>query len=142
MRIDRRFDNPYRLTQYAKRVITTWVVVVIVAIILMGATHGGLPSRLASHLLAMPGTGCARGGESSRQTVPRCSPQPQVRFGAPAFRFRPSSGVVGAQGRLDAAAWLAAGPILAPGTDWMAVLGPGRPGAGWRAEHQVHPSKT
>jgi hypothetical protein len=47
--------------------------------------------------------------------------------------------MAGAQVRLGTAAWLAARPVLAPGPARMAVLGPGRPGAGWRAEHQVHP---
>jgi hypothetical protein len=49
VRIDRRYNNPYRLTRYAKRLITAWVVVVIVVIVLVNATLGwfAIPAGVA-----------------------------------------------------------------------------------------------
>lgn len=49
VRIDRRYNNPYRLTRYAKRVITTGVVVVIVVIALVNTMRGwfAIPAALA-----------------------------------------------------------------------------------------------
>lgn len=49
VRIDRRYNNPYRLTRYARRVITTWVVVAIAVVVLVNATHGwfAIPAGVA-----------------------------------------------------------------------------------------------
>jgi hypothetical protein len=40
VRIDRRYNNPYRLTRYAKRVISSWGVAMVVVIVLLDVTHG------------------------------------------------------------------------------------------------------
>jgi hypothetical protein len=45
VRIDRRYNNPYRLTRYAKRVISSWGVAMVVVIVLLDVTHGWLPFR-------------------------------------------------------------------------------------------------
>ena len=49
VRIDRRYNNPYRLTRHAKRVITAWVVAGIVTLALVNATHGwfAIPAGVA-----------------------------------------------------------------------------------------------
>jgi hypothetical protein len=64
VRIDRRYNNPYRLTRYAKRVITTWVVVVIVVITLVDTTHGWFAIPAGVTLVGYADTGCAPGGEA------------------------------------------------------------------------------
>jgi HNH endonuclease len=82
VRIDRRYNNPYRLTGYAKRVITTWVVIVIVVIILVDATRGwfAIPAGLA--LAGYAGYRV----RSRRQVLPAGRPpvQPAATFGTPA----------------------------------------------------------
>ena len=54
MRIDRRYNNPYRLTGYAKRVIAAWAVIVVAVIGLTDATHGwfAVPAVLAAAVYA------------------------------------------------------------------------------------------
>src|SRR5271165_6594272 len=49
VRIDRRYSNPYRLTRYAKRVITAWAVAGIATFVLVGETHGwfAIPAAVA-----------------------------------------------------------------------------------------------
>jgi hypothetical protein len=90
VRIDRRYNNPYRLTRYAKRVIATWVVVVIVVIILVNATRGWfvIPAGLAlagyaGYQLRSRRRALLAGG---------LAVQPAARSGAPAFRFNPPPG--------------------------------------------------
>lgn len=87
VRIDRRYNNPYRLTRYAKRVITTWVVVVIVVITLMDTTHGWF---------AIP-TGVALAGYAGYRVrsrrrgllAGRPAAWPAAQFNTPALRFNP-----------------------------------------------------
>ncbi len=90
VRIDRRYNNPYRLTRYAKRVITTWVVVVITLILLMDATHGwfAIPAGVAlagyaGYLLRSRRRPLLTGG---------LAVQPAARSGTPAPRFNPPPG--------------------------------------------------
>jgi hypothetical protein len=64
VRIGRRYNNPYRLTRYAKRVITTWVVVVIVVITLVDTTHGWFAIPAGVTLVGYADAGCAPGGEA------------------------------------------------------------------------------
>ena len=90
VRIDRRYNNPYRLTRYAKRVIITWIVVVIVVIVLVNATHGwfAIPAGLGF-------AGFAGYRVRSRRGDPlagRPAVQSAARFGAPALRFNPPPG--------------------------------------------------
>lgn len=49
VRIDRRYSNPYRLTHHARRVITAWVVAVIVVVVLAETMHGwfAIPAGVA-----------------------------------------------------------------------------------------------
>jgi hypothetical protein len=90
VRIDRRYNNPYRMTRYAKRVITTWVAVVIVVIILMDATHGwfAIPAGLA--LIGYAGYRV----RARRQALSAGRPvmQAAAQFGTPAPRFNPPPG--------------------------------------------------
>lgn len=122
IRIDRRYNNPYRLTRYAKRVITTWAVIVIVVIALTGATHGwfAIPAGLAVAVYA------GYRVHSRRRVL--LADRPAVRPARAPLQSAPW--VAGAWARLDAATRLAARPVLAPGPAGLAVLGPGRPGAG------------
>jgi hypothetical protein len=124
-----RYNNPYRLTRYAKRVITTWVIVVVAVLGLTEATHGwfAVPAGLA--LVGYAGYRV----RSKRRGLPAGRPA------APALRFNPPPGwpVPGA-GWTPPPGWQAQ-PVLASAAAGLAVLGPGRPGAGRRAEHQVHP---
>lgn len=89
VRIDRRYNNPYRLTRYAKRVITTSVVIVIVVLVLINATHGwfAIPAGLA--LLAYAGY---RVRAKRLLPVGRPRVQQAARFAMPAPRFNPPPG--------------------------------------------------
>jgi hypothetical protein len=90
VRIDRRYNNPYRVTGYAKLVITAWIVALIVVIALMNATHGWF---------AVP-AGVAMAGylgyrvRSRRRILLAARPAMTLaaRSSAPAFRFNPAPG--------------------------------------------------
>ena len=90
VRIDRRYNNPYRLTRHAKHVITTWVVAVVAVIVLLDVTHGwfAIPAGLA--LVGYGGYWL----RSRRRglLVGRPATQTTAQFGAPAFRFNPPPG--------------------------------------------------
>ena len=86
VRIDRRYNNPYRLTRYAKRVITTWVVVVIVVITLVDTTHGWVAIPAGVALAGYMGYRA----RSRRRGLLAGSPTAQ--FAAPALRFHPPPG--------------------------------------------------
>jgi hypothetical protein len=90
VRIDRRYNNPYRLTRYAKRVITTWVVVVIVVITLIDTTHGWFAIPAGVAIAGYAGyrvRSRRRGLMAGRPAV-----WPTAQFGAPALRFNPPPG--------------------------------------------------
>lgn len=98
VRIDRRYNNPYRLTSYAKRMITTWVIAVIVVIALVNATHGWFIVPLG---LALAGYAAYRerlrrqglfAGSPAVQSVPQSGPQSGSQSGGPALRFNPPPG--------------------------------------------------
>ena len=90
VRIDRRYNNPYRLTRYAKRVITTWVVVVIIMVALVEATHGwfALPAGIA--LVSYAGYRV----RSKRRVLLAGRPVvgPAAQFATPPLRFNPPPG--------------------------------------------------
>jgi hypothetical protein len=90
VKIDRRYNNPYRLTRYAKRVITTCVVAGIVTFALVNATHGwfAIPAGVA-----LVGYGGYR-VRSRRRGLLAARPAvlPAARFSAPAVRFNPPPG--------------------------------------------------
>ena len=90
VRIDRRYNNPYRLTRYAKRVVTAWAVVVIVVIALVNTTHGWFAIPAGVALAGYAGYRV----RSRRHGLP--AGRPAVRtvteIGAPALRFNPPPG--------------------------------------------------
>jgi hypothetical protein len=110
VRIDRRYNNPYRLTRYAKRMITTWVVAVIVVIILVDATHGWFVVPAVVSLAGYAGyrVRSRRSGRlAGRPAVPPAAP-----FGASALRFNPPPGwPVPSQGWTPPPGWQ-------PGPSW------------------------
>jgi hypothetical protein len=118
VRIDRRYNNPYRLTRYAKRVITTWVVVVIVVISLVDTTHGWF---------AIP-TGVALAGYAGYRVrsrrrgllAGRPGAWPTAQFAAPAFRFNPPPG------------WPAPQPGWTPPPGWQPDPSWPQAPAGWQ----------
>jgi HNH endonuclease len=118
VRIDRRYNNPYRLTRYAKRVITVWVVVVITVIILTGATHGWFAIPAGVVLVGYVGYRA----RSMRQALPSSvlAVQPAARFGTPALRFNPPPG------------WPAPVPDWTPPPDWRPDPSWPQPPPGWR----------
>jgi len=90
VRIDRRYNNPYRLTRYARRVITTWVGVVIVVIAGVNETHGwfALPAGVAL-------AGYAGYRVRARRRVllaRRPAVRPAAQSSARAMRFNPPPG--------------------------------------------------
>jgi hypothetical protein len=44
VRIDRRYNNPYRLTPYAYRALFKWGLLLVVCVVLISASHGWLCS--------------------------------------------------------------------------------------------------
>jgi len=90
VRIDRRYNNPYRLTRYAKRVITTRVVVVIVVIALVNATHGWFVIPAGVALVGYTGYRV----RSRRRVLFAGRPAvwPTAQFSTPALRFNPPPG--------------------------------------------------
>jgi 5-methylcytosine-specific restriction endonuclease McrA len=88
VRIDRRSNYPYRLTRYAKRVITTWVIVAIVAFALVNATHGWFAIPAGVSLVGFTGYRV----RSSRRGLLAGHPavQPAARLSAHAVRFNPA----------------------------------------------------
>jgi hypothetical protein len=105
VRVDRRYNNPYRLTRHAKRVITTWVVAAIVVIVLVNATHGwfAIPAGVAL-------VGYAGFRVRSRRRgllAGRAAPQAVAWSGTPALRFNPPPG------------WPATKPGWSPPPGWQ-----------------------
>jgi hypothetical protein len=93
VRVDRRYNNPFRLTRHAKRVITTLVVTVAAVIVLLDITHGwfAIPAGLA---LVGYGSYWLR----SKQRIVRAgrpAAQAAARFGAPALPFNGPPGWLG-----------------------------------------------
>lgn len=90
VRIDRRYNNPYRLTGYAKRVITVWIVALIVVIALINATHGWFAVPAAAAAIGYGGYRI----RSRRQIPLAASPAmtPAAQPSASAFRFNPAPG--------------------------------------------------
>lgn len=90
VRVDRRYNNPYRLTRYAKRVIAAWVVAAIVVIILVNAMRGwfAIPAGLA--LVGYAGYRV----RARRQALSAARPamQPAAQFSTPAPRPSPPLG--------------------------------------------------
>ncbi len=90
VRIDRRCNNPYRLTRFAKRVITTWVVVAIVLIAVLDATHGWFAIPVGLALVGYAGYR-VRSGQRGL-TAGRPAVWPTAQFSTPALRFNPPPG--------------------------------------------------
>jgi hypothetical protein len=90
VRMDRRYKNPYRLTRYAKRVITMWLVAVIAVVILIDATHGwfAIPASVALVVYAGYRARMKRQVLSADRRVL----QPAAQFGMPAVRFNAPPG--------------------------------------------------
>src|SRR2546429_5961803 len=90
VRIDRRYNNPYRLTGYAKRMITVWIVALIVVIALMNATHGWFAVPAGVGAVGYAGYRI----RSRRQVLLAARPAmtPAAQSAAPAFRFNPAPG--------------------------------------------------
>lgn len=84
VRIDRRYNHPYRLTSYAKRVITTCVVVVIVTVVLADEMHGWFVIPVGAAVAAYAGYRVRLKGRSPLGSTPSAAP-----FGASALRFNP-----------------------------------------------------
>jgi hypothetical protein len=105
VRIDRRYSNPYRLTRYAKRVITTWVVAGIATFVLVGETHGwfAIPAGLAVAGYAGYRVRSRRRGLLAARPAAGATPGP----GVPAVRFNPPPG------------WPAPVPGWAPPPGWQ-----------------------
>lgn len=80
VRKDRRYKNPYRLTGYAKLVITTWIVIAMVVIVLINAMHGwfAIPAGLA--LIGYAGY---RVRSRNRALSSRPAMRPAARFATP-----------------------------------------------------------
>jgi hypothetical protein len=113
VRVDRRYNNPYRLTGYAKRVIFAWIVTLIVVIALLNATHGWFAVPVG-----VVGVGYAGYRIRSRRRVllaARPAMTPAAQSSAAAFRFNPAPG------------W------PAPEAGW-------KPPAGWRPDPSWPPS--
>ena len=118
VRIDRRYNNPYRLTRYAKRVITTWVVVVIALIIVMDATRGWFAIPAGVALVGYAGYRL----RSKRRALLTggLTVQLAARPGVHAFRFNPPPG------------WPASVPGWTPPPGWQPDPSWPQPPPGWR----------
>jgi HNH endonuclease len=90
VRIDRRYNNPYRLTQQAKRTITAWIFVAILVAVLMNATHGWFAIPAGITLVGYLGYRV----RAKRQVQPGGAPavQPAAPSATPAVRFNPPPG--------------------------------------------------
>lgn len=114
VRIDRRYNNPYRLTRYARRVITTWAVIVTVVIALTDETHGwfAIPAGLAVAVYA------GYRVRSRRRVL--LADRPATQSGTPALRFNPPPG------------WPAPGLGWTPPPGWQPDLSWPQAPPGWQ----------
>jgi hypothetical protein len=82
--------TPYRLTRYAKRVITTWVIAVVVMIVLLDTAHGWFAIPAGVALVGYAGYRA----RSKRRILPAGRPAvwPTAQFAASALRFNPPPG--------------------------------------------------
>jgi len=118
VRIDRRYNNPYRLTRYANRVITTWVAVVIVVIAGVNATHGWFAIPAGAALVGYAGYRVRARRRVLLARRPAARPAPQ--FAAPTLRFNPPPG------------WPAPKPGWAPPPGWQPDPSWPQPPLGWQ----------
>lgn len=118
VRIDRRYNNPYRLTRHARRVIATWTVIAITVITLVDSTHGWFAVPAGVALIGYGGyrMRSRRQGLAAGRTAVR----PAARRVVPALRFNPPPG------------WPAPVPGWTPPPGWQP--GPSWPPAppGWQ----------
>jgi hypothetical protein len=118
VRIDRRYNNPYRLTRYANRVITTWVAVLIVVIAGVHTTHGWFAIPAGAALAGYAGYRV----RARRRVLLAGRPalRPAAQYAAPALRFNPPPG------------WPAPKPGWTPPPGWQPDPSWPRPPHGWQ----------
>lgn len=111
VRIDRRYNNPYRLTSYAWRVILKWGALLIVWVTFLGSRNLFLEVIATVALIAYAVVRVRR----YRQASQPAGPQVRAAMGmqaipasAPTMRFNPPPGWPGCSSRMDATVWVAA----------------------------------